>query len=133
MRIGQLADRFGVNPKTIRYYESIGLMPDPDRSPSGYRLYDNGDAERLGFIRTAQRLGLSLDDILGILAIRARDEPPCRHVVELLQVHVTELDARIQEMRVLRDNLTATISRADDLRDRDGRFCSVIEHGGTAP
>lgn len=57
MRIGQLAGRFDLNPKTIRFYESIGLLPEPVRTSGGYRLYGDSDAERLQFIRTAQRLG----------------------------------------------------------------------------
>jgi len=128
MRIGQLADRFGLNPKTVRYYESIDLLPEPVRTPSGYRDYDEADAERLSFIRTAQRLGLSLDDIREILALHERDEPPCGHVVALLRHHTKELDQRIAEMQQLRDELTDMVARAAELKDTPGTFCGVIEH-----
>jgi DNA-binding transcriptional MerR regulator len=70
MRIGELATRFGLNPKTIRYYEEIGLLPRAERSDSGYRLYDEHDVERLGFIRRAKTLGLSLDEIRDILSVQ---------------------------------------------------------------
>ena len=80
MRIGQLAERFGVNTKTIRYYESIGLLPSPVRRPSGYRVYGESDAERLAFVRTAQRFGLHLDQIGEILGLRDRGERPCDYV-----------------------------------------------------
>lgn len=65
MRIGELADNVGVNTKTVRYYESIGLMPEPDRTRSGYRDYGPDALERLQFIRDAQASGLTLADSSG--------------------------------------------------------------------
>lgn len=72
MRIGELAVHFSLNPKTIRYYQEIGLLPRAHRSESGYRLYDELDAERLNFIRRAKTLGLSLDEIRDILSVEGR-------------------------------------------------------------
>ncbi len=69
MQIGELADRVGVNTKTIRYYESIKLLPEPARTPAGYRIYGPDDETRLTFIKTAQHLGLSLDEIREVLAL----------------------------------------------------------------
>ena len=63
MRIGQLANEVGLNPKTLRYYEQIGLLPAPQRSPSGYRLYTAADRERLDFIAKAKAIGLTLEEI----------------------------------------------------------------------
>src|SRR4051794_1818824 len=102
MRIGQLADRLGVTTKSIRFYESIGLFPDPARTPSGYRNYGDADVDRLTFVKTAQRLGLSLDEIGEIIAFRDRGQQPCRYVAQLLRRQVVELDGRIREMRRLR-------------------------------
>lgn len=127
MHIGQLADRVGVNPKTIRYYESITLMPDPERNATGYRLYSMADAERLTFIRTSQRLGLSLEEIRQILAYHERDQPPCGHVLELLQRHVSDLNKRIAEMQNLRDELTGRLKQADGLPLDAGTYCAVLE------
>src|SRR5918912_3615656 len=70
MKIGELAKVAGVNPRTLRYYERIGLLTPARRSDAGYRLYTARDAERLAFIRHAQRLGLSLRAIAEILAVR---------------------------------------------------------------
>jgi len=84
MRIGELAGLVGVNPKTVRYYEGIGLLPDPERRPSGYREYTDDDVDRLRFIRTAQRLGLSLSEISEILGFRERAERPCDYVLGVL-------------------------------------------------
>src|SRR5437870_94459 len=81
LRIGQLAERLGLNTKTIRYYESIGLLPSPARRPSGYRVYGEDDADRLAFVRTAQRFGLRLDQIREVLAFRDRGERPCDFVL----------------------------------------------------
>ena len=62
MQIGDLAKHFDLNPKTIRYYEEIGLLPDPARTESGYRQYDGQAVSRLGFIQRAKLLGLSLEN-----------------------------------------------------------------------
>lgn len=131
MRIGELAERLAVTTKTIRFYESIRLLPDPARTPSGYRSYDEPDAERLTFIKTAQRLGLSLDEIKEIIAFRDRGERPCGYVAEVLDRQVADLDRRIQEMRALRVELKRLQARARIAGDSDGDYCGVIEHTRT--
>ncbi|HEX2192215.1 MAG TPA: heavy metal-responsive transcriptional regulator [Acidimicrobiales bacterium] len=132
MRIGELADRVGVTAKTIRFYESIGLVPDPPRTPSGYRDYDEGDADRITFIRTAQRLGLSLDQIGEIIGLRDRGQQPCAYVAEVLRRQVSQLDERIGEMRRLRDELRALEAAAAASPD-PGNYCGVIEHVRLGP
>jgi len=128
MRIGELAGSLSLNPRTIRYYESIGLLPEPDRGPSGYRDYDDSDAERLRFIRTAQRVGLSLDEISRIIGLRDRGERPCGYVRELLRRQLGELDRRIEEMCRLRDEVTRLEGIADSLDEGEGTFCGLIEN-----
>jgi DNA-binding transcriptional MerR regulator len=128
MRIGELAGRLGVTTKAIRFYESRGLLPDPTRTSSGYRSYEEVDAERLVFIKTAQRLGLSLDEIKEIIAFRDRGEQPCGYVAELLQRQVTDLDRRIREMRALRDELRRLQGRAVQGVTEKSKYCGVIEH-----
>ena len=129
MRIGELAERLGVTTKAIRFYESIGLVPDPPRTPAGYRIYDEADAERLTFVKTAQRLGLRLDEIKEIIAFRDRGERPCAYVAAVLQRQVEELDGRIREMRLLRDELNDLQARAALGDDGKSSYCAVIEHG----
>src|SRR5919199_6887315 len=102
-------------------------MPDPARTPSGYRDYAQTDAERLTFIKTAQRLGLSLDEIREIIAFRDRGEQPCAYVAEVLHRQVADLDGRIREMRRLRDELRDLEAKAT-LGDHGGGYCGVIEH-----
>ena len=128
MRIGELAARLGVTTKAIRFYEGIGLLPDPARTPSGYRSYEEVDAERLVFIKTAQRLGLSLDEIKEIIAFRDRGEQPCGYVAEVLQRQVTDLDGRIAEMCTLRDELRRLQARAAAGVPKESTYCAVIEH-----
>lgn len=128
MRIGELADAVGVNPKTIRFYETIGLLPAPQRLPSGYRDYNDDDLQRLVFVRTAQRLGLPLSDIGEILAFKERGETPCGYVRAVLTRQVAELDDRIGELVALRDQLRALQTVTRDLPPQDGRYCEIIEH-----
>jgi len=129
MRIGQLAGRLGINPKTIRYYESIGLLPAPQRRPSGYRVYGEDDAERLAFVRSAQRFGLQLDQIGEILAFRDRGERPCEYVVRAVREEVTDLDRRIRELRAARKELATMLAHAEAQDPGDvGRFCDLLEH-----
>jgi DNA-binding transcriptional MerR regulator len=132
MRIGQLAAATGVNPKTIRYYESIGLLPAPVRSTAGYRRYNDEDVERLEFIRRAQQLNLSLSEIEEILALRERSQRPCDYVVRVAQRRLGDLDRRIAQMQRARAELRALLQRAGDLPD-DGCYCQLIEHQVKAP
>ncbi|MBW3651219.1 MAG: heavy metal-responsive transcriptional regulator [Actinobacteria bacterium] len=128
MRIGELAHRLGVNTKTIRYYESIGLLPEPERTASGYRVYHEGDVERLEFIKSAQRLGLALDEVREILALRERGEAPCNYVRALISQEVVEIDQRLEELRGLRQELVALERRAQDSAGVNGVICGLIEH-----
>jgi DNA-binding transcriptional MerR regulator len=114
MRIGELAARAGVNPKTIRFYEERRLLPQPARRASGYREYDEGDIARLTFVKAAQRLGLSLDEIGEVLAFKDRQ--------------VADIDGRLTELARLRSDLQALKARADCLPAKGGCYCRIIEH-----
>lgn len=128
MRIGELAEQAGVNPKTVRYYEGIGLLPAPGRLASGYRDYTDDDVERLRFVRTAQRLGLSLSEISEILTLRERGERPCEYVLEVLDRQLADLDRRLADMAALRQELVDLRDVADRLPSDPGCYCSLIEH-----
>jgi DNA-binding transcriptional MerR regulator len=132
MRIGELADELGVTTKTIRFYESIGLLPEPERTSSGYRAYGPSDVERLTFIKSAQRLGFSLDEVREIIAFRDRGERPCAYVAGVLHRQVLDLDRRMGELRRLRDELRRLEAKAAALGDVPAQFCGVIEHAERA-
>src|SRR5919107_2966654 len=105
MRIGQLAAETGFSVRTIRFYEQSGLLPAPQRTPGGYRAYDQDAVTRLRFVRSAQAFGLSLAEIAEVLRIRDYQGPPCSYVAELLDTHISALDSRIAELTALRDEL----------------------------
>ncbi len=133
MRIGELAAQFGLNPKTIRYYEEIGLLPRAGRSASGYRLYDKRDVERLGFIRRAKTLGLSLDEIRDILAVQQEGAPPCGQVLDLIDRKISVIDQRMAELEAFRAELAALRAAWTDEGERVRRaatsacICPIIE------
>lgn len=106
LQIGALSDQTGVPARTIRYYERIGLLAPASRGENRYRLYEAKDAERLRFIRSARALDFSLQEIAQVLAARDRHEPPCGHVMDLIQSHIDEVERRIQELEALRSELT---------------------------
>jgi DNA-binding transcriptional MerR regulator len=128
MRIGQLADRLGINSKTIRYYEDIGLMPPARRTAAGYRDYDDVDVSRVGFIKTAKRLGLSLEEISEILSLRERGEAPCSYVRDAISQQLRSIDKRIAELRSLRRELRHLDAAAEALPEVQGATCRIIEH-----
>lgn len=102
MRIGELAAHFSLNPKTIRYYETIGLLPKAGRNGAGYRTYDEQDRLRLSFIRRAKRLSFSLNDIRALLRLQQAGSPPCEQVLDLLEQKLHLLDQQIAELQAFR-------------------------------
>ena len=131
IRIGELAHRAGTSPDTLRYYERVGLLPRPPRTPAGYRLYDASVAERVAFIKKAQALGLSLDDIRAVLRVAARGTAPCAHVRAALQRRLRDVDARIGELQSLRATLRRALARSQRLPLPASCICGIIEPGRT--
>ena len=125
MQIKTLADKTGLSDSTIRYYESIGLLPEPGRLSNGYRDYDESDVARLQFVAGARTLDFSLDDIAEILALRDRREAPCRVVLTLLQEKEEELSRRITELKRLKMELQElhTLGQTFPTDDVDGKAC----------
>ncbi|HYY79018.1 MAG TPA: heavy metal-responsive transcriptional regulator [Actinomycetes bacterium] len=129
MRIGELAERAGLSTKAIRYYEQAGILAAPDRTPSGYRDYDRTALGRLGFVRAAQALGLTLGEIRQVIAFREQGTAPCGHVTELLQRRAAELGERIAELQQLQGELERLAERAATLDPKEcmpERVCHVI-------
>ena len=129
MKIGELAERAAVSTKTIRYYESIGLQPEPARLPSGYRDYDDGADERLRFIRDAQASGLSLAEIESVLELKDTGQNSCAHTRSLLDRHLADLDMQIARLVEARRELAQLSGRAgalDPTGCTDPNRCQVI-------
>ena len=105
MFIQELAQRTGVSAKTIRYYESIGLLPNPQRAENNYRQYTTEVIERLRFIVTARGLGFNLTDIGEFLAARDEGSLPCKRVLDSFDQRISDIDRRIADLLALRDTL----------------------------
>jgi DNA-binding transcriptional MerR regulator len=99
MRIGELANVADVNTKTVRCYESIGLMPEPHRTPAGYRDYTSNQLDRLLFIRDSQATGLTLAEIQSILELKDSGARTCHHTQTLLEEHLADIDAQIRRLQ----------------------------------
>ncbi|MCU1659477.1 MAG: transcriptional regulator, MerR family [Pseudonocardiales bacterium] len=130
LRVGELADAVGTSTDTIRYYERAGLIPPPERTPSGYRSYDPAAIDRLQFIQGAQRLGLRLSDIADLLAIRDTGTCPCEPAEELLRRRIADLDTELARLTALRDQMTAmadALPSADCPPPRPGTWCPPSE------
>lgn len=125
MKIGELAERFGCLVETIRYYERIGLLPPPERSPNNYRTYTGKHGERLSFIRHCRALDMTLDEVRVLLELREHPEQDCIGVNELLDKHIAHVTERITALSALERQLK-------DLRSRcvavdSTRSCAILQ------
>jgi MerR family mercuric resistance operon transcriptional regulator len=106
MTRGEVAEKAGVNPETLRYYERKELIPKPRRSDGGFRLYDEGYVDRLRFIQRAQELGFTLAEIKGLLELRVGEEATCRDVKAQAEEKLDEVETKIQDLKRIREALS---------------------------
>ena len=106
-----LARRTGCNLETIRYYEKIGMMPDPPRTTSGYRVYDKGHVSRLRFILRARELGFSIEETRGLLALMDCGTQTCAEVKQRTERHLADVRAKIADLRRIERILAKTASQ----------------------
>ena len=132
MKIGEVAKATGLTTKTIRYYEEVELLPEPERTASGYRVYGNEAVSRLKFITKGRRLGFSLAEIGTVLDLHGQARHPCRHVVALLDRKVAEIESVLADLNSFRDELSglrdSAVTNLDQVRDGES-VCSIIEQG----
>ncbi|MDX2098819.1 MAG: heavy metal-responsive transcriptional regulator [Leptolyngbyaceae cyanobacterium bins.59] len=115
LKIGEVAARSGLSVKTIRYYEEIGLLaPTVERSQAGYRLFQEKVLGRLAFIKRSQSLGLSLNDIQGILQVHDQGQLPCGEVKQSLQAKLTIISDQIAALEILKAELQGILSGWDE-------------------
>lgn len=107
----QLARKTGCNLETIRYYEKVGLLPAPQRSANGYRVYSPELAQRLQFILRARDLGFTMDEIRSLLTLTDTGAQTCAEVMERAQAHRLRIRRRIAELRRMEQILTGTLAR----------------------
>jgi len=109
MRIGQLAERSGTLVETIRYYENVGMMPDPPRSASGYRQYQPEHLSRLLFLRRCRDLGFSIQEIGSLLKLAEQREEPCSKVARVATHHLEAVQAKLSNLKRLERALKSLI------------------------
>jgi DNA-binding transcriptional MerR regulator len=138
LKIGEVAKLSGIGIEALRFYERSGLLGRPGRTQSGYRVYDAAVLQRLDFIKRAQVLGFSLDEIKRIIADKQAGRSPCREVREIVRDRLEELDERMKEMRRYRRELGAALTQWEETGELDGHVCGLIEgteiqHSNPAP
>lgn len=111
--IGQAAARAGVSADTIRYYERIGVLPEPPRSAAGYRRYSDAHVGRMMFVRSAARFGFPLKELAGFLKAREKGRPPCRTVKAAGERLLRDMDRKIAELAEARDEMVRTLAEWD--------------------
>jgi len=130
MKIGELAAASGTTTKTIRFYEQAGVLPEPTRTPSGYRDYGREFIDRLQFVRRAQAAGLSLREVRQVLAIYDRGDAPCGHVQQVLGERLDQVRAQIAELVTLEAHLETLLDHAGQGEPTDhdqAAVCWILE------
>jgi MerR family mercuric resistance operon transcriptional regulator len=135
LKIGEVSKLSGVGVEALRFYERGGLLGRPARTAGGYRVYGAEVLERLAFIKRAQALGFSLDEIKRIIEDARKGRSPCDEVREIVARRLEELDERMREMRRYRRELAETLEEWDKVGRAPGHICGLIEgshvgHGG---
>lgn len=127
LKIGEVSKESGIGIEALRFYERSGLLGKPVRSESNYRLYDEGVLERLAFIKKAQTLGFSLDEIKRIIKDAQSGASPCDDVREIVRRRLAELDERMREMKRYRKELAETLEEWGKVGRAPGHICGLIE------
>jgi len=137
LKIGELAKQTGLSIKTIRYYESRGLLEKPPRTEGGYRLYGPEEVARLQFVQRAKLLGLTLEEIRELVALAARcnEGEIVPRLQEVLEAKLEETERKMDELSAFRENLLYYRQRAEDLKEcvptdrycEDVSFCGCLE------
>ena len=118
LSIGRVSKVSGITTDTIRYYERLGLLPRPTRTPAGYRQYPEGVVNRLSLVKNAQRFGFSLAEIAGFLQVREAGGRPCHDVRAAAQRMLEAVDAQITELVSARKRMQHTLRTWDRILQR---------------
>ena len=124
-RIGELAEKCSVSKETIRYYERIGLIPEPDRTESGYRMYSQQIIDRLNFIKRMQELGFTLNEIDKLLGVVDRDESKCRDMYDFTVLKLEDIQRKIEDLKRIEQMLMDLKERCPE--NKDIYECPIIE------
>jgi Hg(II)-responsive transcriptional regulator len=125
MRSSQVAVQAGVNIQTLRYYERRGLLPEPDRTGSGYRCYSDDAVRTVRFVKGAQQLGFSLDEIDALLYLAAGGPDNCAAAKAVASEKLAELDVKIANLEAMRSSLSQLVATCERARSR--RVCPLLD------
>jgi len=126
LQVGEVARRLRLNPQTLYFYERIGLIPPPNRTQSGYRLFDEQDIERLSFITRVKALGFSLDEIKELLNLQDQCFLSCSEVYNRLFHKIHQIDETIRQLQNLRAELTPLLERCRENSKRSGQDSQCV-------
>jgi DNA-binding transcriptional MerR regulator len=127
LSIGTVAQRTGANIQTIRYYEQIGLLPEPPRTEGGQRRYDTDIVHRLAFIRHARELGFDIDSIRELLQLATTPDRPCNEADRIAEAHLQAVEDKIAKLASLRAELRRMLKECGKGQIAE---CRVIESLG---
>jgi len=125
--IGEVAARSGISRKALRLYEAAGILPAARRTASGYRVYTDDALSVVAFVRQAQRLGFTLDEIKNVVAMKRAGRAPCPHVHDLVRRKADELDRQLAELMTMRKELRGVLARWRASRRGSAVVCLHIE------
>lgn len=129
--IGQLARAADVKADTVRFYERAGLLAKPARTFADYRVYDPATIKQLRFIKQAQALGFTLEEIKRILRLRGHGRATCECVIRMAEASLSEVETKLRELQAFRDGLAENLTRwrrPSGKRPRlAAEFCALIE------
>lgn len=126
LTIGTLAKKTGTKVQTIRYYEQIGLMPEPGRSAGGQRRYGNAELDRLSFIRHARQLGFTLEAIRELLDLSDQPDRPCHEVDGIARRQLKQVEQRLARLDALRIELKRMVHECSGGRTAECRVLEVL-------
>ena len=127
-KIGEVAKQTGVGVETLRFYERSGLLDRPARTEGGYRLYGAQALGLLGFIKRAQTLGFTLEEIKCIIAESRTGKKPCAEVRQIMRQRLAELDERLKLLQQHRQEIAQTLQQWEKTGEAEGLYCGLIEN-----
>jgi DNA-binding transcriptional MerR regulator len=129
LTIGKVADRVGIRPSAIRYYERRGIIHPSVRVANGYRVYTDDSVKMLQFVKHAQSLGITLKEIKPLLELVSLGRQPCNDVKRIARRHLNGVSQKILELQLLRDELQRLLRRKIN-RSKADKICPIIERTG---
>jgi len=124
LKRAELAQRTGCNLETVRYYEKVGLLPEPPRTASGYRSYDSTHERRLRFVLRARELGFSLDEVRELLRLVDERDQPCAEASAVVAAHLDDVREKIADLKRMERVLKDVVAQCTEGNRRE---CPLIE------